>query len=425
LKRVTISEHEPVGVGPGELLSEAEAAALRRFDSSHAKRVGHSILDWSRASGPKARGWVGVLQVPGLQLEIVPKTEKTTADPLARKNLLHMLRTAGLIAARDRSLASLDHQRVPLLDAFAVAFADSLELEMRRGVDHGYTETEDDLPVIRGRLLVHEQVRRNAFRQHRVRVRFDEFSADTRLNRILKAACSLLARRASSAEAMRRLRAALAYLDDASDLAGDDLGLAALSRQSERFQPHLDFARMVLEGHSPTPRTGDRETFSLLFPMHRVFEGFVAGLVRSHSDELGLGSSIHVAAQAGGHFLARTPEGARQFELIPDLRGRDAQGKTTFVLDTKWKLLQPAKGGSVSPGDAHQLFAYGRRFESPLNVLLYPAVPGLQEQTLAFEAGGGFLRVAFLDVNRDLVVEQPALLRELTKILRTAETLAA
>ena len=49
----------------------------------------------------------------------------------------------------------------------------------------------------------------------------------------------------------------------------------ARHRKNARFRTLLDFARLVLDGVSPTLSAGDERSFSLLFPMHRVFEAFV------------------------------------------------------------------------------------------------------------------------------------------------------
>jgi hypothetical protein len=87
-------ERIPIGL-PG--LSQAEAARLRRFDERHAEREGETVFDWTRLSFVVAREHVGVVQIPGLVVEILPKTDEEAREAGAQGNLLYMLETAGWV----------------------------------------------------------------------------------------------------------------------------------------------------------------------------------------------------------------------------------------------------------------------------------------------------------------------------------------
>ena len=76
----------------------------------------------------------------------------------------------------------------------------------------------------------------------------------------------------------------------------------------------------------------------------------------------------------------------------------------------------PIKSASVS--DAYQLYAYARRYDVPLSVLLYPAVPEVEVQTLKFFGTNHLLRLGFVNLNRNLRREKNALLGELAQLLR-------
>ena len=72
---------------------------------------------------------------------------------------------------------------------------------------------------------------------------------------------------------------------------------------------------------------------------------------------------------------------------------------------------------SASVSDAYQLYAYARRYDVPLSVLLYPAVPGVEPQTLRFYGTHHLLRLGFVNLNRNLRREKRALLAELAQLL--------
>ena len=400
-------------------ISRSDAERLRRFDEDHAFTTGNTVFDWTRRGMVVAKGHVGVVQVPDLAVEILPKTDVEGGRNGSQQNLLYMLHLSGWLRARERSFASLERRRMPLIDAFVLIFADGLLDSLRQGMDHAYVEREENLRVVRGRLLMNEHVRRNSVHRERLFVRYDDFSEDTELNRLLKATCRLLMTKVRSFEVARRLREIALRFDGVADVrpGGSDLDIE-LTRQNRRFQTHLDFCRLVWRGESPSLSRGHQMAFSLLFSMHRLFEVFVAAILRRHSSELGLPLS-RVEAQSRGRYLLQDEKGRSFVQLRPDVVGLGDEGTPVFVLDTKWKILKGSTPiGSADVGDAYQLHAYARRYDVPLSVLLYPAVPGLEAQTLRFSETNHQLRLGFVNLNRNLRRDQKAVVGELAQLLR-------
>jgi len=68
----------------------------------------------------------------------------------------------------------------------------------------------------------------------------------------------------------------------------------------------------------------------------------------------------------------------------------------------------------------YQLFAYADRFQSPDNVLLYPAVEGVIGKEYQVVDGRSVrkIRVETVNLNRDLAMERSAFLSDLRKVLR-------
>ena len=418
MKTVSVLEGARIPIGLGAGISRPDAERLRRFDEDHASSTGSTVFDWTRRGMVVARGYVGVVQIPGLAVEILPKTDEDGGTNGSQQNLLYMLHLSGWLKARERSFASLERQKMPLIDAFVLIFADGLLDALREGMDHAYVEREENLRVVRGRLVMNEHVRRNSVHRERLFVRYDDFSEDTKLNRLLKATCRLLLTKVRSFDVARRLREIALRFDGVSDVRprGVDLDIE-LTRQNRRFETHLEFCRLVWRGESPSLTHGQQTSFSLLFSMHRLFEAFIATILRRHSSELGL-PLVRVEAQSRGRHLLQDESGKNFVHLRPDVVGFRDKQTPEFVLDTKWKMLKPGtpiKSASVS--DAYQLYAYARRYDVPLSVLLYPAVPGVEPQTLRFYGTHHLLRLGFVNLNRNLRREKRALLAELAQLL--------
>ena len=417
MKTLTVLENVQIDIGPGGLISRSDAERLRRFDMAHASSTGTPIFDWTRRDQVAARGYVGVVQVPGLAVEILPKTDDDRDVQGTQRNLLYMLHRSSWLKARERSFAALEHKRMSLIDAFVLVFADSLLDALREGPDRSYVQREENLGVVRGRLVMSEHARRNSIHRERLFVRYDELSEDTKLNRLMKATCRLLMGRVRSFDIARRLREILLRFDGVSDALpnGDELNMT-LTRQNKRFQTHLDFCRLVWGGESPTLAPGKDTSFSLLFSMHRLFEAFIAAVLQSHKADLGL--QLHrIEAQSKGPHLVCDEGDRPHFRLRPDVVGFRDKEVTEFVLDTKWKRLKAgAPIRSVSESDAYQLYAYAKQYDAPLSVLLYPQVPGLKSQTVRFTGTSQLLRVGFVNLNRDLRHERKELVRELGEL---------
>lgn len=58
---------------PISTLPVAALRRLRNFDHACGRLTGQTVFDWSRANSLRAQSLVGVLQVQGLTIEILPK----------------------------------------------------------------------------------------------------------------------------------------------------------------------------------------------------------------------------------------------------------------------------------------------------------------------------------------------------------------
>lgn len=408
---------------------------LQRFDQRQASETGKAIFDWSRADYIAAQNYVGVIEVPGLQIEILPKIDddegEMTPDGLSRaqNNLLWMLHVAGELPFEHRESAAQEHQRSPLLEVLVRLFTTKLLAELRRGIYNRYVYQEDCLNVVRGRLLMSKQICHSAGRNDRVHVGFDEFIPDNLLNRILKAACRCLLSKVNSTGNQTRLREALIELAEVADVEIRPYHFEQLhlDRTNSRFEDLVRFAWLVLRDRSISMAGGGFETFSILFPMETVFEQFVGRLLTSNAEQFGWERSrVHLQARSRRRCLLRDENDRPRFGLKPDVLVDDEVGsKPALILDTKWKRLltdaEDRKNG-VRQSDLYQLYAYANRYQCQNCVLLYPDVDGVSNKNYQLD---GFeeawnVRIAVLNLNRNLPADKALLIDDLADVVRTS-----
>lgn len=417
------------------VLSHPHFEALRRLDASGAATRGMEALEWG-ADSARATQFVGVMQVPGLSLEVLPKIGPALdrdAGRFSRRNLLHMLQLAGDVPTRERGVAAQDAREAPLSETLIALFARRLQSELLLGRERRYLERRDNLPALRGKLLFGPHIRHNVARKTRFFVEHAALSADTPLNRALKTTCRHLMALTTMPESAEALRHCLLCLHGVSDapLPPEALSRITLTRQSARFGPLLDFCKVALSQRSPTATAGETRSFALLFDMSVVFERYIATLIRTEVMSAFPWHTVHVHARRHWRYLLRTQDRRRGvLRLEPDLlftrQGSPDQMTPLATLDTKWKRLdQRGQRRGVAREDLYQLFAYAQRYACPHNVLLYPHVPGARTDAYLIpnpepsrhHEDERQIWVRFVNLNRDLSRERRALVEELRALL--------
>lgn len=378
MKSLTVTEYEPIALGPKfatypKTLTRAHADSVLRY----AEGRGLELLEYINSRSVRPKNYVGVIAVGDVVLEVLPKIEDAMDAPRMRHNLLAMLCAALELDVRESELSGLATQCRTLLDFIAALYCRHLLQLARQGLVKSYIETDDDLPVLRGKLLATRQFTRNAVHPERLACRYSVFTADTVLNRALKSALLRVRALIQGVEAQRLVGELLFIFDDV----GNDVDLEAVSRltldrTNQRYSPVLKLAQLILRGESPDVTRGSTVSYALVFDMNELFERYIGAKMRRAAQLAG----IRARLQARGFFLAReTTVATRAFALIPDILVMSGAA-TLGVVDTKWKRLTPsAPRFGVTPSDMYQMVAYARGLSCPRIVLLYPHHGGLEK----------------------------------------------
>ncbi len=314
--------------------------------------------------GLRAQQVVGILAVPGLSLEILPKIEGT--DDSVRAALIRMLAVAYDLRVSEGELAALDTQRRDLLEILIRLFCERLLAAVKHGLSRRYLDREEDLPVFRGSLLVKRQLTVHAPRPDRLACRFDELSEDTPINRVLKTTVMRLSRVAKTTDNLRRLDELVARFDATSVSPRPLDEPVRLDRTNAAFHHVYRLARLFLAGDWQSTSGGKTSGFALLFPMNALFEAYVGRMMRRAL------VPWPVNLQDRKHYALRNLDSTGAFALRPDMVIRAPGGP--IIVDTKWKRLDRANGPNhgVSQSDVYQMLAYAQAYEARQLVLLYP-----------------------------------------------------
>jgi len=271
------------------------------------------------------------------------------------------------------ALTPVGWQRRDMLEILIRLFCDKLLDAIHRGLTRRYVRHEDDLPTLRGRNDVKRQFTILAASPHYVASRYDELSADTPLNQILKAAVRRLRVISRASENQRRLNELEFALADVTLLPIEQLAWrrVVLDRTNTLYHDLLQLAAALLRGSYQFIGGEEGVGFSLLFEMNRLFEEFIGRTLRIAMRDNG----IRVTLQGPKNYaLSEIGTNEPRFMTKPDIviHGGD---RPVMVIDTKWKRLagqiDDQKRG-VSQSDVYQTMAYAQIYRVKHLMLLYP-----------------------------------------------------
>ena len=376
--RVTVFEHDSVPFD----WTTADVDTLARLRQA----VGVDVLAADNAKGRRvlrAGSFVGVVRLGRYTVELLPKLFRATDPGPARpaaagRTVMAMLAYALGLPPRRVEDAPVELGLHDWFEALTRAFARGLAAEWARGPARGYVPVEDDLPAVRGRFRVRDHLARPG-RHHVLPLAFDEFTADTRLNRAFRYVVEQLWEQSRDPD-NRRLLAGL------RDRMGEVTLVPALppavappsliTRLTARFGPAFALARLFLTNLVPLPAAGLGHGFAFVLDMNKLFEGFLLGFLTRHKAVAlppGLAACRLLPQTAGaGRTLAVRDDGTPVFGLRPDLAFA-AGDRFPALADAKYKRLDPAATASgVGQDDFYQAAAYAARYDCPRVVLVYP-----------------------------------------------------
>lgn len=418
---VTIREYARLTTSPvpaGDL--DCVCISTSAFDwlcdlSASFNRSGAKLLQIEGRRSLKWDSYVGVLETPcGTRLEVLPKHfENGDCIKQSRALLRKLIQAALSLKPRQVSVAGLELFDAPLTEWVMGQFLSELDHLVKRGIRFDYQRVEEEQRFMRGQLNVVAQMRQPPGRQHHFQIRHDVFLPDRAENRLLKLALEQVAKTTQDAANWRlanELRSILAEVP-ASRQVQTDLRAWSRDRLMAHYQAIKPWCELILSRKMPIAVAGEWQGMSLLFPMEKLFERYVAGRLQ---EQLLPGATLET--QAASEHLCEHGKG-RMFRLKPDLL-IDA-GSQRWILDTKWKRLdagQREKNYWLSQSDFYQLFAYGHKYRfkqsAPTLVLIYPYWSGLQENLPVFDYGDDLkLWVLPFDLDNGLLMnaEKPGL----------------
>ncbi len=400
METISVIEHETLPIvqkrtKDQKALSPNHVAALSKLEH----QLPPGAFSWGHRS-VKFSQYCGVISLGDLSLEILPKIYGKETEPGACRNaLVNMLVKAKRLKVQRGGTANIALQKHVLLDVFILHFCDQLHAELMQGMIRCYVERNENLNVIRGRLRIEQQFKHNLAHKERLYCQYDELSADNPHNQVIKYVLKLLLKVSTGAMARKQLSELLMRFDSIGDVAANLQMIDNLSfdRSTCRYKAVFKQCRWFMQGLHPDVLAGRDSCLTLLFDMNRLFEAFVANVLRKSA----WADGKRMRTQGPQKYMVRRVDRNEQLFLMkPDMAFLNEDNRCTAIADAKWKMLdEREKKLGISQGDLYQMAGYATRYRVDHLVLVYPRQHRLQH-LVEFQLQGSttMIRVVPIDI---------------------------
>jgi 5-methylcytosine-specific restriction enzyme subunit McrC len=348
-----------------------------------------TVLDVDGELSIRAAGIAGTFRLGDVEWTVVPKFVAEEAAGTWERSVLAMVRRAGPRSFKAEKRSRLGTTPLQLVDLFALAFAEAVEAATKGDPVHAYRTEEVELPVVRGRILIDQQLQHVVSRPHMFSCAVDQMDTDNPVNHLLRWAAARFAELTRSGGIRQALRDAEERLPPLRRPAMLPSRLpVSLAPQYGGWREAVELAGLLAVGRGQGS-TGQAEGYGFVLDMARVFEAFVDASLR---DGLARQSDAKWSRvpQASREFATPITERTKAYWSRPDdVVERD--GQRIALVDAKYKLLADAEDGTPkrpSNADVYQmacsLVAHGVKH----GLLVYPQVVAAGTDGTTFLADG-------------------------------------
>lgn len=325
-------------------------------------------------TGPVLRtvGIAGTLRLGSRQFDIAPKHVVHPEASNWRRALIMMMERVVRRRAEYSVSDRLDLGRGTFADYFAFSFAMALHHALQSEPVRLYTTRRELSPVLRGRLLVAEQLRSSLTRPHVLACEVDRLDPDNPVNRLLHWAGRHLLDIAQDGRVRRFLSHSLGRLPEVSNSGPPVQFRAKLPRQFAHYATAVELAVALARAEGPHPVSRAERGAGFVLGTERLFEQFIERSLASIARRNPWDVKPQLKESFAEPIIANT---GRTFFSKPD-NVVQTDGVTRLVVDAKYKRFEDAteesRGSRPTNADLYQLASAAVAHRSNKALLVYP-----------------------------------------------------
>jgi 5-methylcytosine-specific restriction enzyme subunit McrC len=325
--------------------------------------------------GVKFKNYVGVIQIGGTTIEILPKADKLNTSSDNEKEdwhriLLKMLAHCKKIKVNAVSEASLRKRYQSLLDLYFELYLNEVSQLLQKGLIKKYNQKTGNILALKGRLDFAKNIQQNVILQERFYTTHQVYDYNHLVNQVLFKALKVLKTITNNTYLIDGVNRLLSGFPEINEIEINTTHFDKITsnRKTEPYNEALKIAKMIILNYSPDIKGGDENMLALLFDMNKLWEEYVFRMLLKVED-----TSLKVSFQNRDKFWENKI-------IKPDIvitkkeQINDEVRETKYIIDTKWKVKEYAE---PDDDDLKQMYVYNMYWQSEKSMLLYPTTKEL------------------------------------------------
>jgi 5-methylcytosine-specific restriction enzyme subunit McrC len=351
---IQVFEHNKLKIGENGF-SENHFKALLEFNEQNNNKYFTPIY-----KGILFNSYVGVIQIGGLTIEILPKADNSDNKDLWQSVLLHMLKKCRKIQTENISETHLKKKYKSILEAYYELYLQEIEYLLKRGFIKQYKRIQSNQLALKGKLLFCHNIQKNLIHKEKFYCEHQTYNCDHLIHQILQKGLLIL-KKLNFGSLNDRINRILLEFDSVEkfNIEAKHFFKIKLNRKSQPYEKALNIAKMLILNFSPNINSGNENMLTLLFDMNQLWEEYIYRILYKHKPE-----GFLIQPQSSNYFWENKT-------IRPDIVISNASGEQ-FIIDTKWKILKD--NSKPHDADLKQMFVYNLHWKSSKSMLLYPKI---------------------------------------------------
>lgn len=387
-KFIQVFEYQKLRYDDSGIFRKHHFDAMVKFNELHQNKY-FTIIH----QGIRFGSYVGVIQIGGLTIEILPKADNNeNADKNLWQNvLLNMLKICKKIQVESISETQLKKRYHSILDVYFELYLSEIERLVKKGLIKKYRKNQSNQNALKGKLLFAQNIQKNVVHKEHFYCEHQVYDKNHLLHQILYKGLLILKTFVNDSLKDKLNRLLFEYQDiENINIQKKHFDKIIIDRKNHDYQKAIDIAKIIILNYSPSLNYGNENLLTLLFDMNALWEEYIFRILQKHKTD-----EIEVSFQNSDKFWENK-------RIRPDivLKTKDE----TFVIDTKWKIIE---ANNPSDDDLKQMFVYNLHWKAEKTLLLYPKTNQMDSEfgTFHYDNLGKKCKLGFVNITNEMTIK--------------------
>ncbi len=194
---------------------------------------------------------------------------------------------------KDKNITQLSNEKfLNIYDLFSVMMSREINRQVKRGLNKEYIEKQEETSSIKGKIILNDLMRNQYKKSSKVSCKFDNYSVNSYLNRIIKTACLYLLRSNKIKDKNKavHLKKSIVFFDEVEEINPLTIkwDLIRYNRFNNSYKMLINISYMIIEGLLMSKKNGQFEYREYIDDqkMHKLYEKFILEYYRYHYSNL-------------------------------------------------------------------------------------------------------------------------------------------